>query len=246
VIAGTADAGVAVAVTIDDGVNVAVTQTVSADGTGQWSLAGSELDVSGLDQGTLTVSATATDIAGNTLDASDVFVDHNSELPVVPTVVAQNVNTQTPTLEGTATLDAGDELTVTLNGVEYVEGLGDLVDNGDQTWTLTVPAGNELPENSYDVLVSVTDAAENVSVDTSSDELGVDITAPVIPTVTALSTSDNMPELTGTMTLGLGENLTVSVNGITYTTDDDLNDNGDGTWALLVPVVLPDNVYDGQ
>ncbi|MBX2825867.1 MAG: choice-of-anchor L domain-containing protein, partial [Gammaproteobacteria bacterium] len=145
-ITGTAEADSSVLVTVDDGSNPALTATVTADGSGNWTLLGSELDVSGLDQVSLSVDATATDAAGNSAAAVQVFVDHSSVAPVVPAVNVLVDNIQTPTLTGTATLDAGDELKVEINGVEYIAGLGDLTDNGDGTWSLVIPAGDELPE----------------------------------------------------------------------------------------------------
>ncbi|NMU87005.1 hypothetical protein HKB16_29590, partial [Vibrio parahaemolyticus] len=46
--------------------NSSVSRTVTADNSGNWTLSGSELDVSAFNNGTLTVSATQADIAGNT------------------------------------------------------------------------------------------------------------------------------------------------------------------------------------
>ncbi|EEZ81446.1 hypothetical protein VMC_37120 [Vibrio alginolyticus 40B] len=59
-----AEAGNSVTVTITDN-NSSVSRTVTTDNSGNWTLSGSELDISGLSNGTLTVSATQADIAGN-------------------------------------------------------------------------------------------------------------------------------------------------------------------------------------
>ncbi|WP_205254926.1 Ig-like domain-containing protein, partial [Escherichia coli] len=94
---------------------------------------------------TYDVSVTATDAAGNT--STDVTTDElviDTTDPTVPTVNSQVTNDTTPVITGTA--DSADTITVTVNGVTYTEGDGNLVDNGDGTWTLTIPTGNEIPE----------------------------------------------------------------------------------------------------
>jgi len=70
---------------------------------------------------------------------------------------------------------------VTVDSVVYTAGEGDLVDNLDGTWTLTIPT--TLTENPYDVTVTVTDGAGNSTSDSSTNELEVDTTAPTTPTV---------------------------------------------------------------
>ena len=99
--------------------------------------------------------------------------------------------------------------------------------NGDGTWTLAdnsiAPA---LADGTYDVSVSATDAVGNVGSDASVDELVVDTTAPVV-TVNGLSTADNTPQLTGTVSDPTAT-VEVTVNGATYTATN----NGDGTWTL--------------
>uniref|UniRef100_UPI00196548D6 Ig-like domain-containing protein n=1 Tax=Escherichia coli TaxID=562 RepID=UPI00196548D6 len=87
---------------------------------------------------------------------------------------------------------------VTVNGVTYTEGDGNLVDNGDGTWTLTIPTGNEIPEGTYDVSVTATDAAGNTSTDVTTDELVIDTTDPTVPTVNSQVTNDTTPVITGT------------------------------------------------
>ena len=85
--------------------------------------------------------ATATDAAGNS--SSDATTDEltvDTTAPTIPTVNTQETSDTTPTVTGTA--DSEDTIVVTLNGETYSEGDGDLTDNGNDTWTLNVPAGN--------------------------------------------------------------------------------------------------------
>ena len=46
----------------------------------------------------------------------------------------------------TGTADSSGNLTVSVNGVTYTEGDGNLTDNGDDTWILSIPLGNEIEE----------------------------------------------------------------------------------------------------
>src|SRR5690606_35069703 len=160
-----------------------------------------------------------------------------------PTVAVLLTNDTTPTITGTA--DSADDLTVTVNGVTYTEGDGNLVDNGDNSWTLTVPAGNEILDGIYDVVATVTDGTGSTSTDTTIDELTIDTIAPTAPTVIPVSTNSPTPEITGTA--DSEDVLTVTVNGVTYTEGDgNLVDHGDGTWTLQIPVgnEIPDGTYD--
>jgi len=194
------------------------------------------------------VRATVTDIAGNTSSdgtVSELIVDTTA--PLVPTVVSLLTNSPTPTVTGTAIVGAGEVLMVEVDGTTYTAGDGNLVDNGNGTWDLSIPAGDALPEAVYDVSVTVTDTVGNFSTDTSSAELTVDLTPPSIPTVDSLVSNSPTPVVTGTATIQAGDVLTVVVNGVSYTAGDgDLNDNGDGTWSLAIPAAnaLSEAIYD--
>ncbi|RXG15819.1 putative repeat protein (TIGR01451 family)/gliding motility-associated-like protein, partial [Leeuwenhoekiella aestuarii] len=197
-----------------------------------------------LADGTYDVMATATDAAGNS--SSDATTDEltiDTAVPTIPTVDLLTTNDTTPTITGTA--DSADNLTVVVNGVTYTEGDGNLTDNGDNTWTLVIPAGNALTDGTYDVMATATDAADNTSMDATVDELTIDTAAPTIPTVDFLTTNDTTPTITGTA--DSADNLTVVVNGVTYTEGDgNLTDNGDDTWTLVIPAgnALADGTYD--
>src|SRR5690606_28092591 len=160
-----------------------------------------------------------------------------------PTVDVLVTNSPTPLITGTA--DSEDELTVGVNGVVYSEGNGDLTDNGDNTWTLQVPVGNEIPDGVYDVTATAMDLAGNMSTDTTIDELTIDSGSPTIPTVNPIATPDPTPQITGTA--DSEDDLTVEVNGVVYTEGDgNLTDNGNNTWTLQVPDgnEIPVGTYD--
>ncbi|MBX2823184.1 MAG: hypothetical protein KTR33_00555, partial [Gammaproteobacteria bacterium] len=245
-ITGSAEIGAVLELTIDDGVNPPLAATTVVDSLGAWSFLGNELDISSLNQGTLTIDAVARDAAGNTAAASPVTIEHVSVVPEIPVVTALTINTPTPTVTGTATIDPGDSLTVEVDGFVYVAGAGDLVTNGDGTWTLVIPADKALIDAVYAVTAIVTDVAANSSVDTTTDELTIDTVAPAAPVVTPLVTSDTTPSIEISATLQIGDDLEVSVNGQSYlSSSTDLVDNEDGTWLLTIPAAdaLADNIY---
>jgi len=241
-ITGTADSADFLTVTLDGITYTEGDGNLTDNGDDTWSLtvpAGNELV-----EGTYDLSATTTDLAGSTADdttTDELTIDLTD--PTVPTVDSLLTNDTTPTITGTA--DSADLLTVTLNGITYTEGDGNLTDNGDDTWSLTVPAGNELAEGTYDLAATTTDLAGNTANDTSTDELTIDLTDPTVPTVDPLLTNDTTPTITGTA--DSADLLTVTLNGITYTEGDgNLTDNGDDTWSLTVPTgnELAEGTYD--
>ena len=113
----------------------------------------------------------------------ELWVDTSA--PSSPGVTSLVTNDVTPLISGTAIVGAGETLSVEVNGVVYTAGDSHLIDNGDGSWDLTIPAEDALAEGNYDVVARVVDTALNASTDPSSDELEIDLTAPVAPTVTA-------------------------------------------------------------
>jgi len=186
------------------------------NGDGTWDLAIPAANA--IPDGLYQVVATLTDAAGNYSNdpgVDDLVIDTTA--PATPGVTSLVINSGTPVIEGTAQVTAGETLTVTVNGIAYTEADGNLVDNGDNTWSLQIPATNALPEATYDVTASVTDTAGNVSTDPSSAELVVDLTAPVAPTVDLILVNIATPTITGGASIASGETLSVTVDGITYT-----------------------------
>ena len=248
VISGTASVGLGETLTVTvDGVTYTTGDGNLVDnGDGTWDLTipvGNEID-----EGTYDVVATVTDAAGNaSSDATTSELVVDTTAPAAPTTASQNTNNTLPVISGTANVGPGETLNVSVDGITYTAGDGNLVDNGDGTWELTIPVGNEIDEGTYDVVATVTDAAGNASSDATTSELVVDTTAPAAPTTASQNTSNTLPVVSGTATVGPGETLNVTVDGITYTAGDgNLVDNGDGTWELTIPAAneLVDGEYD--
>ena len=150
---------------------------------GTWSLN----TVTALLDGTYPVTATVTDAAGNaTSDATTNELVIDTVAPTAPTVNTLTTNVRKPTITGTATLLAGETLSVTVNGYTFsnVAVIGG-------TWSLNTatasssPAGfANLADGTYSVTATVTDAATNTTSDSTNNELVIDTVAPITaPTV---------------------------------------------------------------
>ena len=128
-----------------------------------------------------------------------------------------------------------------VDGELYVEGEGDLIDNGDNTWELHIPVS--LTDGTYDVVAhSQSLTSTSTRVDTSTDELVVDATAPVstislnlTPANGNLSVADlfAMTVLSGNVEgeFIVGDTVTLIINDSVYTAIVD----SEGNFSVEVP-----------
>ncbi|HFF9419152.1 TPA: Ig-like domain-containing protein, partial [Acinetobacter baumannii] len=150
-VSGQAEPGSTVTVTYPDG----TTATVVAGTDGSWSVPNPGNLVDGD-----TVTATATDPAGNTSLPGTGTVSADITAPVVA-LDDVLTNDSTPALTGTVN-DPTATVVVNVDGTDYPA-----VNNGDGTWTL---ADNTLPtlaDGPHTITVTATDAAGNVGNDTA-------------------------------------------------------------------------------
>jgi len=168
--------------------------------------------------------------------------------PFTPTVNSLVTNDALPTITGTWDSAGATLLQVTFNGTTYTLGTNSqLTSDGSGHWTLATSA--TIADGFYNVLVHTTDAAGNVTDHTATNALKVDTVPPATPTVNALVTYNNTPDLTGTWdqgTPGGATVLQVTVNGSTFTlgTSSQLISNGSGHWTLATTTPIPDGTYN--
>mgnify|MGYP001798112565 CR=1 FL=1 len=93
-----------------------MTQQVTADGGGAWTLATTELDASGLADGAATVSATATDAAGNVSTPATANVTIDNTAPTDPAVA--------PDLDAASDTGVSDTDDITSDTTPTVSGTG--------------------------------------------------------------------------------------------------------------------------
>ena len=194
---------------------------------GSWSVNVPAADVAALADGTsYTVSASAQDSAGNSATASrSVAVDLTAPVISINTVSTDDrlnaAEQQQPlTLNGSTSAEVGQTVTVTFGGKTYT---ATVAANG--TWALNVPAADlaALGQGAQTITASVNDRAGNPGQATHA--LTVDTVAPTvtIATVAGDDIINNAEQLagqtiSGTTTAPVGQTLTLTLNGKTYTT----------------------------
>ncbi|MCB1449466.1 MAG: cadherin domain-containing protein, partial [Nitratireductor sp.] len=134
-------------------------------------------------------TGTIADLAGNTAvmaATTDIDVTVDTVAPTVPTVIPVYSGTDTePVLHGTATTEAGVTTTVTVGGATW-----EVTPDGTGNWSLDLSdspdSGTYSPdgEGFNEVTVTSFDLAGNTATDTSTDELEINIMAPVVVSVT--------------------------------------------------------------
>ncbi|ATF48494.1 large repetitive protein [Citrobacter werkmanii] len=242
-LSGTGEIGVTITI-LSDGLPIGTT-TVGAGGT--WSFTPTDA----LSNGPHTLTATATDSAGNTSPASSGFtftVDTVSPNTPVITQVSDDVGPLTGNLNnGQATNDARPTLngTAEANSTVKIYDNGTLIDtvsaDGSGVWNFT--PGSALGNGNHVLTVTSTDAAGNVSVSSAGFALIVDTVAPLAPTI--IQAFDDVQPGTGTLSSGAWTNDTRPVlsgsaeanariaiydNGTLLTT---VTATIDGTWEFL-------------
>lgn len=142
---------------------------------------------------------------------------------VMPTVQALETGDCVSPVVIEGTFSSANSLTVEVNGNTYTLGNGMLVDDGDNTWTLTIP--NTIAYGIYEVLATASNGTSSLQ-DNTSDELTVVI--PDAPTINAVTSDDTFIFGTGTPSDSV---LVTFQNGAT-TKSLVQNDN---TWTVQVP-----------
>ncbi len=186
------------------------------NGDGTWTLPITDL----LPEGDTAVTVIATDPAGNTTtETSTLTIDTT---PPSVTVDDLTTNDTTPTITGT-TDDTTASIVVTIGSTDY-----DATNNGDGSWSMTVPDTDALTPGDTTVTVVATDPAGNESTvaTTTSGSITVDTTPPSL-SIDTIVTNDTTPAISG-KTDDPDAVVVVTVGGKEYTATN----NGDGTWSL--------------
>ena len=192
-----------------------------------------------LANGAHSLTATATDAAGNTGAASAALsVTIDTTAPSAPSITSFSTDRgtvgdrhhQCNTLTLTGTAEANSTVKV-FDGATL---LGSAVANGSGAWSYTTAA---LANGAHSLTATATDAAGNTGVASAALSVTIDTTAPVAPSITSFSpdtgtvgdgiTSANVLTLTGTAEA----NSTVKVfDGATLL--GSAVANGSGAWSL--------------
>ncbi|HIA7930862.1 TPA: BapA-related adhesin SiiEA [Escherichia coli] len=217
------------------------TYTTTVAGDGSWTTTVPAADLSALRDGDASVQASVSNVNGNTASATHAYsVDATAPMLTINTIATDDILNAAEagnplTISGSSTAEAGQTVTVTLNGVTYSG-----IVQADGSWSVSVPTADlsNLTASQYTVNASVSDKAGNPA--STSHGLAVDISVPVL-TINTVSGDDiiNAAEhgqalvISGSSTGGeAGDVITVTLNSKTYTTTLDAS----GNWSVGVPL----------
>ncbi|EFE3177345.1 Ig-like domain-containing protein [Escherichia coli] len=225
------------------------TTTVAADNT--WGLTIPAADVATLPDGAANVQASVSNVAGNSTQSTHAYsVDATAPSVTINTIATDDILNAAEagsalTISGTSTAEAGQTVTVTLNGVNYSGNV-----QADGSWSVSVPTGDlaSLTASSYTVNASVSDKARNPA--SATHNLTVDLAAPVV-TINTVAGDDiiNATEhgqaqiISGSATgATTGNTVSVTIGTTTYTTVLDAN----GNWSIGVPASVISALAQGD
>ncbi|WP_049021020.1 Ig-like domain-containing protein, partial [Enterobacter hormaechei] len=225
--------------------------TTTVDDSGNWTYTVPSADLAGLKDGDASVQVSVTNVNGNSASAGREYsVDATAPSVTINTIATDDILNATEAqsdlaISGTSTAEAGQTLTVSLNGKDYTTTV-----SANGSWTLNVPAADlaGLTDGSVTMTAAVSDKAGNpASVDHT---LTVDVTVPAV-TIHTVAGDDviNVAEhnqaqiISGSATgAAAGDKVTVTIGGQTYTTVLDAA----GNWSVGVPANVISGLSDGS
>ena len=263
-----AESGQTVTVHIVDGSNAVVDSYTTTAGSGTWSVNVTAAQAQALADGSYTVKADVSDVAGNpaTEATQTLTVDEHAPTMAIDSNLAGGDNTV-----NISEAAAGFAITGTTTGAEsgqtvtvhIVDGSNAVVDSytttaGSGTWSVNVTAAQAqaLADGSYTVKADVSDAAGNPATE-ATQTLTVDEHAPTIAIDSNLAGGDNTVNIseaaagfaiTGTTTgAESGQTVTVHiVDGSNAVVDSYTTTAGSGTWSVNVTAAQAQALADGS
>jgi hypothetical protein len=234
-ISGTAEPGSKVDLDLDgDGTSDA---TVDVDDSGKWSYT----PETPVEDGT-TVTATATDDAGNTSDPATVVVDADLP-PPTPQIgaVADDVGANTGDVPGGGVTDdtqpeisgSGAEAGATISIYDGDTLVGTTEADADGNWSFTPDA--PLAEGEHSLTVTASDADGHTSAPSAAFAFTVDTTAPATPVINPTDGS----VISGTAEPGATVGLDLDGDGVS---DASADVDGDGNWSYTPETPIGDGV----
>ena len=229
-----------------------VDYTTTLDANGNWTVNIPSTAFDNLASGSSqTVTVTASDVAGNPASATQqISLDTTQPILTDILVSAGDSLNQVESLQDltiTGNTDIGLPVAVTLNNVTYTA-----TANGDGVWTITVPAGDlqQLTDGPNPISISVTDAAGNITTDTTTS---LNVAFNTLPTITlntpfgdGLVSADDAAgalTLTGNSTsVPADSQVTITIGTQSFTTTVDAS----GNWTLNLEAGALTALPDGQ
>ncbi|WP_306466064.1 adventurous gliding motility protein AgmC [Corallococcus exiguus] len=204
---------------------------IAVDASGNWSYA-----LPGpLADGTYTVTAVATDAAGNESAPASVTFTVDQTAPTVAITTPANGSTVGANVTVTGTTTGGaTSVTVTFQGTDY----GPIAVDASGNWSQALPG--PLANGTYTVTAVAVDAAGNTST-TATSTFTVNTAAPTVAITSPVNGSTvTNPNVTVTGTSANATSVTVTFNGTNY---GPISVNASGNWSQALPGPLADGTY---
>ncbi len=231
-ISGTGNAGDSITVLVSDGTNSTSAYTTTVDDSGSWTISG--IDVTGLNDGSLTYTATATNSANETAVASSTVTKDTQPPALAITQVTDPINggsASTVTISGTG--EIGATITVTASDGTNTTTQYQVTVSQNGTWTISGIDTSGLADGSIEFTAIAADDAGNTTEQTASATK--DTVAPQLA-ISGVTDPITLANVTSTSASGTGEvGATISVvvtDGTNSTTAYTTTVGGDGTWSI--------------
>lgn len=183
-------------------------------------------DLAALGQGAQTITASVNDRAGNPGQTTHALtVDTVAPTVTIATVAGDDIINNAEqlagqTISGTTTAEVGQTVTVTFNGQSWTATVG-----SGGSWSVFIPAQQfaGLSDGSYTISATVSDQAGNPGSASRGVTLNGDVPSVTINTfagddVVNAAEHGSSLVISGTTTAPVGQTLTLTLNGKTYTT----------------------------
>ncbi|HHV3139302.1 TPA: Ig-like domain-containing protein, partial [Escherichia coli] len=193
---------------------------------GTWALNVPAADLAALGQGAQTITASVNDRAGNPGQTTHALtVDTVAPTVTIATVAGDDIINNAEqlagqTISGTTTAEVGQTVTVTFNGQSWTATVG-----SGGSWSVFIPAQQfaGLSDGSYTISATVSDQAGNPGSASRGVTLNGDVPSVTINTfagddVVNAAEHGSSLVISGTTTAPIGQTLTLTLNGKTYTT----------------------------
>ncbi len=225
---GDGEVGDTVSVVVTDGTHTTAAKTATVAANGTWTVTG--LDLSSLADGSITYTATATDLAGNTATENQPATK-DTVAPAVAVVAVTNpvniANVKSASANGTGEAGATISLVVT-DGTNSTSAKTTIVGEGG-TWTITGIDLSSLTDGTITYTATASDAAGN----TATSSLTATKATVTIATVTSPINASNAGNITVSGTGQAGATIALVISDGTHSTNTFIQTvSAGGTWSV--------------
>ncbi|MBI2314517.1 S8 family serine peptidase [Candidatus Daviesbacteria bacterium] len=253
---GTGEANNDFTYSITDGVNAAITGTGSVAGNGSINVSG--IDVSGLNEGTLTASITLTDAAGNSGSAGSDTATKDVTTPTLSAVSISSNNSNSNALA-----KVGNMVTVSFTSNEAIQipivaiagNTASVSNTGDNNWRADYQMANGDASGTVLFTINFNDLAGNPGseISTTGDNTSItfDKTNPGAPVISNVATDNkiNNVEKAAIIVAGIAEansSVTVTLTDSANTTKTNTGSaNGSGNFSITIDGTAGTDLIDG-